>query len=481
MITQDYVDVIIAKAQNALADYSYRAAIAMKQGEDPDGLRYKIYVCLHGSKNLDANNDLTDHEKQVIIDRLLIEGDIGKYSSTPFVFTPVVVTQLQQLYLPDGKIWIGNEQDIATPRTMSGDATIDRLGVITVTASSGIGPGTASYLSKFVTTTTIGNSGVFEDGSANIGIGTASPTSRLHVVAATTTGSIIQTSSTTATHETLLARRLGNTNSTDRVIVVTKARTSGSATVGIASGIYFQLENGSASILDSGAIKSVSTVVTAGAEDAELQFFYQKTGVLVEGMTLQTTGVLQIDGTSAGILIQTTGNSNSLNITNSGTLGITGVLSTVYSVDANASAITGVRQNDNNNEIQAGLILNHTGLLTPLTGAAGIGVSIRFDADSTSANQNMGSMGMRWKVATNASRTSEFVFYTVNNAGAATENLKLDGVGRLFIKTPNSAPTDADIDNGTITWYLDQTANELIARVRYSDATLKTSAALALT
>lgn len=474
MITQDYVDIIIAKAQNAIGDYTYRAAIAIKNGEDPDNLWYKIYVCVHGAKNLDANNHLTDLEKQVIIDRLLTEGGIGKYSAVPFIFVPVVVTQQQELYLPQGKIWIGNFQNIATPRTMSGDATIDEFGVITVTASSGIGPGTANYLSKFITTTTIGDSGVFENGSGSIGIGATTLTARLHVVASTISAGYYETSSTTTTHEGLLVARKGNTNSTDRVFVITKGRTSGSSSIGIASGFYWGLENDTQDIVDSGAIKSVATAVGVGAEAAEMQFFYQVAGALVEGMTLTTTGVLQMDGAAAGLFIQTTGNNNSINITNSGTAGITGVLSTVYSVNANASAIIGVRQNDNNTEIQAGLTLNHIGLLNPNIGADGIGVSIRFDADSSNNNRTMGSMGMRWKVANDASRTSEFAWFTINNAGAAIENLKLDGVGRLFIKTPSSSPTDADIDNGTITAYLNEVGNLLTFRVKYAAGTTKT-------
>lgn len=473
MITTEYIEEVVAKAQNALRNYAYDISIKELQGESPEYLYRKLYVCCRGVEVLLSDNLLTDREKQIIVDWLFLKGDIGDFSATPFVFSTFTVLEPDELYLPFGQIWIGNSQNIATPRTISGDGTIDHLGVLRVTVTSGIGPGTVNRIPKFNTINTINDSEIYQNGT-DIGIGSTTPLAKLHVEVAAASAGYYKSSSTTATHQVILFTRFGNTNSTDRVIVAAKARTSGSATVGISSGIYYQLENDAAVLKDSGAIKSIATAVTAGAESAELQFFYQKAGVIVEGMTLQDTGVLQMDGASAGIFIQTTGNSNSLNITNSGTAGITGVNSTVYSTNTNAAAIAGIMQNDTNNIIHNGLILNKTGLLNPTLGAAGNGVGIRFDADSTTTNQTMGSVAMRWKVATNASRTSETVFYTVNNAGTATENLKLDGVGRLFIKTPNSAPTDGDIDNGTITAYLNEAGNLLTFRVKYAAGTLKT-------
>lgn len=68
--------------------------------------------------------------------------------------------------------------------------------------------------------------------------------------------------------------------------------------------------------------------------------------------------------------------------------------------------------------------------------------------------------------------------FDTNLYRSAANVLKTDDAfhvaGRVFAGTPNSAPTDGDIDNGMITAYLDQSANKLKWRVKYSDGTLKT-------
>lgn len=51
--------------------------------------------------------------------------------------------------------------------------------------------------------------------------------------------------------------------------------------------------------------------------------------------------------------------------------------------------------------------------------------------------------------------------------------LQLTGT-RVFIKAPNSAPTDGDIPNSCLTMRLDEAGDEISIRVRYSDGTLKT-------
>ena len=52
-----------------------------------------------------------------------------------------------------------------------------------------------------------------------------------------------------------------------------------------------------------------------------------------------------------------------------------------------------------------------------------------------------------------------------------TEQNKLKG--RLLFATPNSALTDADLENASTSLYLDQTNNALKVRAKYSDGTLK--------
>lgn len=46
--------------------------------------------------------------------------------------------------------------------------------------------------------------------------------------------------------------------------------------------------------------------------------------------------------------------------------------------------------------------------------------------------------------------------------------------GRLAYGVPNSAPTDGDLSNGQLSAYVDESGNNLIFRVKYSDGTLKT-------
>ena len=45
---------------------------------------------------------------------------------------------------------------------------------------------------------------------------------------------------------------------------------------------------------------------------------------------------------------------------------------------------------------------------------------------------------------------------------------------RPFMSAPNSAPTDSDLKNGQVSFWLDETSNDLVFRVKYSDGTLKT-------
>ena len=60
--------------------------------------------------------------------------------------------------------------------------------------------------------------------------------------------------------------------------------------------------------------------------------------------------------------------------------------------------------------------------------------------------------------------------------GTATPQFKLDVVGasRSAFGAPASAPTDADLDNGQLSFWLDEVANLLTFRIRYSTAALKT-------
>lgn len=129
--------------------------------------------------------------------------------------------------------------------------------------------------------------------------------------------------------------------------------------------------------------------------------------------------------------------------------------------DASVSAITN------------GLTIGH--LHSSSTPAAGMGSGVLFRINSTTTiDQDAAQIAAVWTTASHASRTADFVVNLVNGAAALAEKFRIKGDSRILIGVPNSAPTDADISNSFATAYLDQAANKLHFRVRYSDGTYKT-------
>ena len=96
-----------------------------------------------------------------------------------------------------------------------------------------------------------------------------------------------------------------------------------------------------------------------------------------------------------------------------------------------------------------------TGLFGISSSVVGTGVFGR--ADSTTGNTN-GVVGFA------ASPTG----FAVLASG------RFKATGRTFLGAPNTAPTDGDLGNGSISFYLDQTSNQLKVRVRYSGGALRT-------
>ena len=76
--------------------------------------------------------------------------------------------------------------------------------------------------------------------------------------------------------------------------------------------------------------------------------------------------------------------------------------------------------------------------------------------------------------------------YGSNTATTGVAGMALYGHGRLkvtgrsYLGTPTSPPVAGDLDNGSISFYLDQASNRLKVRVKYSTGVLKT-ATIALT
>jgi hypothetical protein len=51
--------------------------------------------------------------------------------------------------------------------------------------------------------------------------------------------------------------------------------------------------------------------------------------------------------------------------------------------------------------------------------------------------------------------------------------VKVNDSSEVFIKLQSAAPTDAEIDNNEIVLYLNEGANKLMVRLKYSDGTAK--------
>ncbi len=67
-----------------------------------------------------------------------------------------------------------------------------------------------------------------------------------------------------------------------------------------------------------------------------------------------------------------------------------------------------------------------------------------------------------------ATRTAGWIARMDNNT-TRKWGLKFDA--RMFYGVPNSAPTDGDLQASEVTWYLNEGANNLLARVKYADGT----------
>jgi hypothetical protein len=94
------------------------------------------------------------------------------------------------------------------------------------------------------------------------------------------------------------------------------------------------------------------------------------------------------------------------------------------------------------NAITNSLILGHNSSGTP---AAGFGSGLKFQLESsTTEDQDAGQIAAEWEVSTHASRTSNLVFKTVNNAAALAEAFRLKGdLSAVFAGIPRFNGTNS--------------------------------------
>lgn len=93
------------------------------------------------------------------------------------------------------------------------------------------------------------------------------------------------------------------------------------------------------------------------------------------------------------------------------------------------SLFCGARNADTGSTVRNGLTLGHQSTGTP---AADFNIGIQFNLDSsTTADREAARIAALWDIATDASRTADLVFYTVNGAAALAEAGRFKGAGQF--------------------------------------------------
>lgn len=114
----------------------------------------------------------------------------------------------------------------------------------------------------------------------------------------TTTGVIAGTTSSNVLTPALVARKIQNTNSNERVLEVAKYLSSGVATTGIAAYVFFAMADNSTTVAqDFGKFGIVSTDVTAGSVRGDFTWGLMVSNTMTERMRLSNVGNIGL-GTS---------------------------------------------------------------------------------------------------------------------------------------------------------------------------------------
>lgn len=120
------------------------------------------------------------------------------------------------------------------------------------------------------------------------------------------------------------------------------------------------------------------------------------------------------------------------------------------------------------------------GLEGTSTGAAGTGV---FGQATAASGETFGVFGRVSSTAGKAlyglAAATAGTTYGVYGGTTSPEGFgvfssgRFKATGRSFLKTPNSTPSNADLDNESISFFLDQRANLLRVRVKYGDGSIR--------
>lgn len=136
----------------------------------------------------------------------------------------------------------------------------------------------------------------------------------------------------------------------------------------------------------------------------------------------------------------------------------------------------------NGDPVKAGATTTATATtLLATTNGVGFGATCSSSAGTGLQGRATATGGSTYGVLGSAASPTGFGVYGSNTALAGPSggyavyaDGRLKSRGRTFLGAPSTAPPDADINNGMITFHLDQAANVLRFRVRYSSGVLKT-------
>lgn len=90
-------------------------------------------------------------------------------------------------------------------------------------------------------------------------------------------------------------------------------------------------------------------------------------------------------------------------------------------------------------------------------------------------------VGTTYGVSGLSQSSSGFGVFGFNPTGSGPSGMAVYAAGRLkvtgrsYLSAPGSAPSDADLDNGSVSFFLNEATNKLKVRVRYSNGTLRTA------
>ncbi|MBX9767452.1 MAG: hypothetical protein K2X47_09300, partial [Bdellovibrionales bacterium] len=249
--------------------------------------------------------------------------------------------------------------------------------------------------------------------ASNVGVGTSSPSSRLHVVSTDTV-----------------------TNDIATPLVLDHALSSGTATNFIGTGIKFRTQNDSGAQIESFALESYLYPTTAGAENSYIKFYGRSSGARQERMSLDTyrlslgTGLVnnavELNPSSYGTFGNNNGGLYLMNNANSWLR--LGTNSTTHiTIDQNGNVGIGTSTPSDKLQISGGnLLLDDT---YSLGGSAGRSLARSNGATAEFANANHNN----WSVGLTGDTSQNGVIYTTGGYGSIAFRVKLNGSDRMTV------------------------------------------------